>query len=307
MALTDILPAGAAGAVNNAAASPWNPVNMITNGRNFLDTQANNWLVKPATASGISGFVFDTESETTIVADTDITDHYTEYNNFFQDHASIKPLEIVMRGFVGELILKAPQGVVGLLSGLQDKLTTLNATLGKYTPSAVEKIQGVITQSQNVVNKVDNLIGRAQNIVSMIAGGSPAPTRQEQAFSKLMALRDTRQVFTLVTPFGLMAFFDPVRQRGGPRSFVIKRLVFEQPDETRDWADIVVTLKEVRFATVVSQSVGQTPQEAVQNNSGRAQIQSQAQSAKGRTSGVTSAFSGLFSSFGHVTQAPIGA
>jgi hypothetical protein len=308
VALTDILPSGASGVINSAASSPWNPVNMVTAGRNYLDTQANNWLVKPATAAGISGFVFDVERETTLVADTDITDHFTEYNNFFQDHAAIRPLEVTLRGFVGELVQKAPQGVVGLLGGLQNKLTTIDALLGKYTPQAVTSIQKVLTKATNVVNTVDNIIGRAQNIVGLIAGGSPAPTKQEQAMSKLMALRDTRQVFTLVTPWGLAAYFDPIRERGGPRSFVIKRLVFEQGEETRDMSDIVVTLKEVRFATVASQNppTGQTAQEAVQNSSGRAQQGLQGTTNKGKTSGSPSAFGGLFSSFGQVKQPAIG-
>lgn len=307
MALTDILPSGAGAAVNSAAESAWNPVNMITKGRDYLDTQANNWIVKPATASGISGFVFDVEEETTASADTDITDHYTEFNNFFQDHAALRPLEFTMRGYIGELVQKAPQGVVGLLSDLQNRLTTVDALLGKYTPQALTKVQGVLTKAQGVVNQVDNIIGRAQNIVGLIAGGSPAPTHQERAFSRLMALRDTRQVFTLVTPWGLCAYFDPIRQKGGPRSFIIKRLVFEQSGETKDISDIVVTLKEVRFASVASASRGQSAQEALLNTSGRAAVQSQGQTNKGRTSGITSAFSGLFSSFGHVTQPAIGA
>lgn len=307
MALTDILPSGAAGAINSAAASRWQPVNMVTRGRNYLDTQANNWLVKPATASGISGFVFDVERETTVSADTDITDHYTEYNLFFQDHAAIRPMEITLRGFVGEIVQKVPQGVVGLLGGIQNKLTTLDALLGKYTPQAVTSIKSVITKSQNVVNQVDNIIGRAQNIVGLIAGGSPAPTKQEQAFSKLMALRDTRQVFTIVTPWGLAAYFDPIRQKGGPRSFVVKRLLFEQGEESRDMSDIVVTLKEVRFATVASSNppTGQTSQEAAQNASGRAQQGLQGTTSKGKTSGIPSPFTALTSVFGTHTAPPL--
>jgi len=297
MALTDIMPSGASNAVNSAAASSWNPVNMVTKGRNYADTLANNWLVKPATAAGIAGFVFDVQAETTITADTEVTDHFTEYNNFFNDHAAIRPMEVTMRGYVGELTLKAPQGVNGLISGLQNKLTSLDAILGKYSPQAFSKVKSVLTKAQNTVNQVDNVISRAQNIVGLIAGGSAAPSKQEQAFSKLMALRETRQVFTLVSPYGLLAYFDPIKQKGGPRSFIIKRLVFEQAEDNSDISDIIVTMKEVRFASVSSISQGQTAQEALQNNSGRSAYQSQSQTNKGNQAGKTVSFSRLSRSF----------
>jgi hypothetical protein len=298
MALTDILPGGAGSVINQAASSKWNPVNMALNGRAALDEMANNYLVKPASAQGISGFLFDYDGETQIVVDDDITDHYTESNRFFQDHDAHKPIEITMRGFVAELAQKAPQGITGALSILQNKLTTLPSLLGKYTPGALSKVQGVVNSATNTVNKLDNLISRAKNIVGLIAGGSAAPTKQAQAFGKLMALRDTSQVFNLVTPFGLMAARDPITGKAGPRTFVIKHLVFIQTDETKDWADIAVTLKEVRFAEVNSSAKGQSPAAALQNNAGRAAFQRMSQTIKGKTQGLATSFSKLSGAFG---------
>ena len=297
MALTDL---GGGASPSYQKPTSWNPAEWITSGRDYADSLAN-WVVKPATSAGIAGFVFDVEAETTVSADTEISDHYSEYNNFFNDHAALRPMEVTMRGFVGELVLKSPQGVAGLISGLQNKLTTLDAILGKYTPQALSKVKGVITKGQNAINQIDNTISRVKNIVGLFVNGSPAPTKQEQAFAKLMALRETRQVFTLVSPYGLLTKYDPIRKKGGPRSFIIKRLVFNQSEESKDLSDIVVTLKEVRFASVSSVSQGQTEQEALQNNSGRSAYQSQAQTCKGNQAGKTAPFGGLFSSFGHVT------
>lgn len=298
MALTDILPSGAGSALNAAASSKWNPVNMALKGRSALDELANNYLVKPASAEGIAGFLFDYEGETQIVVDDEITDHYTESNRFFQDHDAHKPLEITMRGFVGELVAQAPQGVTGALSILQNKLTTLPALLGKYTPGALSKVQGAINSATNTVNKIDNYISRAKNIMGLVAGGSAAPTKQAQAFGKLMALRDTSQVFNLVTPFGFMAEGDPATGKAVPRCFVIKHLVFIQAEETRQWADIAVTLKEVRFAEVTASDKGQSPAAALQNNAGRAALQRMTQTVKGKAQGTVTAFGKLKAAFG---------
>lgn len=308
MSLTDLYTPNPAASLPGNPFSGANPINWISQGRNYADTLANNFILKPATANGIGGFVFDVAGETALTADMDITEYYTEYNNFFQDHAALRPLEITLRGFASELVLPAPQGVSGVLSTLQNKLTQLPALLGKYTPQALGKVQAVVTKSQNVVNQIDNVIGRVKNIAGLIVGGSAANSKQSLVFSKLMAMRDSRQVFTMVSPWGMVGFWDPIQKKGGPRSFIIRRIVFEQPEDTKDRTDVVVTVKEVRFATVTSQGQGQTAQEAAQNNSGIAQQRMQGQTNKGQqTQTSTTAFSTLFSSFGNVKQVPIGA
>lgn len=289
--LTDILPAKAGDVINSTIQSKFNPVNAITSARAYADTLANNWLVKPATAEGIYGFVFDYEGETTLQADADITDHYTEQNTFFQDHVALKPLEVTMRGYAGEIVHEAPQGVAGLLGNLTNKLTVVDALLGKYTPQATQKIKQALTKATLVVNRVDDAINRAQNLVRLV-GGSPATSRIEQAFSKLMALRDTAQVFTLVSPWGLLA------GRDGPRAFVIKRLAFVAEDETKNWLDIMVGMREIRFADVVGSGSGQTPEVSKANNAGRAIPQRQAQVNKGTTSGIPVPKLKVLSSFG---------
>lgn len=289
--LTDILPQSIGDPINSAANSNLNPVNVIVNARSYADTLANNWLVKPAQAQGIAGFVFDYEGETSLQADADITDHYTEKNTFFQDHVALKPLEVTMRGFVGEIVNLAPQGVLGAIGNLQNKLTVSDAILGKYSPQATQKIKQALSQATLAVNRLDSAIGRAKNLVGLV-GGSPAPSKIEQAFSKLMALRDTAQVFVLVSPWGLLA------SRGGPRSFVIKRLTFVAEEETKSWVDIVVGMREVRFADVVGTGIGQTAESAKANNSGRGVFQRQAQVNKGTTSGLPVSNVKVFKSFG---------
>jgi hypothetical protein len=285
MAVTDLLPDNAVGnAINakaqSAVASNFNPVNMITSGRGYLDTLTNKYLVKPKTAHGIGGFVFDYETETTVTLQAEITEHYTEKNTFIMDHIAHKPARLVLRGLIGELVEAKPQGVIGALGILQGKLSTLPALLGKYTPGALKKIQGVVTRATNTVNKIDNYISRAQNIVGLFVGAAPGLNKQQKAFATLYTLWMSNQVFTVETPF---KYFD---------SMVIEQIVFTQDEDTSSYSDISVTLKEIRFAKVGSPN-GLSQSDALQSSDGRSAQQRQGQTSKGRTVGVSVPFATL--------------
>lgn len=294
MSLSDLLPGGANATLQNARASKFNPLNMIASGRGYLDTLANQYLLKPANAKGLAGFIFDYEGDTTITVQSEITDHYTEQNTFFNDQAAQKPQRITLRGFVGEIVANPDAGLLGALATLQGKLTTLDAILGKYTPGAIQKIQQGLNKATDVVNKIDNAISRAQNLVGLFIGSAPAPTKQELAYQQLSALWANNTVFTLDTPFNYF------------RSVMIEHMTFVQDETTKQWSEVSVTVKEVRFTGTVVEGPGMSAELAAQTQMGRSVYQSQSPVDKGKTQGIASPFSGLFSSFGHVTQAPIG-
>lgn len=284
MALSTLLPSGLSSPAENAAASKYNPLNMIASGRGYLDTLANKFILKPANAKGLAGFVFDYEGDTTVIQQSEITDHYSEQNTFLNDNVAQKPARILLRGFVGEIVGNPNVGVLGAIAAFQGKLTTLPAMLGKYTPAAVQKLQKLTTQTTNVVNKIDNAISRAQNVVGLFVGSAAAPTKQEKAYQQLYALWGNNTVFTLDTPF---TYF---------RSVMIESMTFLQDETTKEWSEISVTVKEVRFTGTVVQGPGLSPQLAAQTQMGRSQYQSQAQTNKGKAQG-------LFSSFGKVKAA----
>lgn len=210
----------------------------VQNGRNYLDQLANKYVVKPKDAIGIGGFVFDYEGETNISLQAEVTDHYAENNSVINDHYALKPVRLTFSGFVGELVQTKAQGVLGALASIQNKLTTVNAYLGKYTPQALGKIQKVLTQAQSTVNKLDNALARTKNIVGFFSKSNPAPTKQAQAYTFLESLMNSRQVFLVQTPY---KFFD---------NMVIENLSFTQPEETKYLSDITITLKQMRFVDV---------------------------------------------------------
>lgn len=293
MALTDLIP-GSSSPLQSAASSSLNPLNMIASGRGYLDTLANKFILKPANAKGLAGFVFDYEGDTVVYHVSEITDHYSEQNTFVNDMAAQKPARIVLRGFVAELVANPGVGVLGAIATLQGKLTTLPAILGKYTPAVIQKIQGLATTATSVVNTVDNAISRAQNLVGLFVGSAVAPTKQQKAYQQLYALWANNTVFTLDTPF---TYF---------RSVMIESMTFTQDETTKQWSEISVTVKEVRFTGTVVQGPGLSPQLAAQTQLARSAAQSQAPVNNGKTNGISTSFSSLFSSFGNVKQAPIG-
>jgi hypothetical protein len=278
MALTDLLPSSVSQPITNATASDYNPLNMVADGRGILDTLTNKFILKPASAKGLAGFIFDYEGDTTIYHVSEITDHYSEQNSFMNDQAARKPARIILRGFVAELSQSPNLGVLGAINALQSKLTTLPAILGKYTPSAVQKLQALTTTATNVVNTVDNYIARAQNVVGLFVGASAAPTKQQKAYRSLYALWANNTVFTLDTPFNYF------------RSVMIESMSFTQDETTKQWAEIQVTVKEVRFAGVVVQGPGMNAQLAAQTQLGRSEQDSQNPTNKGKTQGIFSSF-----------------
>lgn len=293
MALTDIIPGGQ-GFANSVNASKLNPLNMVTSARSVADGIAN-FILKPANAKGLTGFIFDYEGETVVHHQSEITDHYTEQNTFINDHAAQKPARITLRGFVGELVDNPNVGVLGAINTLQSKLTTLPAILGKYTPAVVQKIAAETTKATNVVNKVDNAISRAQNIVGLILGSTPAATKQQKAYQQLYCLWQANAVFTLDTPFNYF------------KSVIIESMTFVQDETTKQWSEISVTVKEVRFTGVVPAGPGLSPQLAAQEIAGRAAKQRQAQTNQGNAQGTSVPLPKLdFSVFGTRTAAPLG-
>lgn len=243
-------------------------VGAFQRGRQYIDGLANKYVVKPKTAKGIGGFVFDVELDTRVVQRADITDHWAEDNTFINDHIALKPASITLRGFVAELAYAKPQGLLGAINILQDRLGVAEAYLQKYTPQAIQEIEKGLSKAVSITNQIDQGLRRVQNIVGMFGKSSPAPTKQELAYQQLLTLMQTRQIFTVQTPFA----YHP--------SMVVEQLSFTQPEGTRTKCDIEVVLKEFRTISV------DTFQIAEDTFAGRAAGQRQVEANNGKTNGT---------------------
>ena len=189
--------------------------------------------------NSISGFIFDYAGEVTADLRADITDHYTEDNTVIQDHVALAPIRVTMRGLIGELRAgPLPPDLGGLLTGLQNSLTTINAYLPIKTPQAVVKASKAISQVQKVSTQLSTIVSQGKGLYNFFTNGAEAATRQAGAYKYLEGLWKNRIPFTVNTPFRIY------------KNMLIETLRAKQDETTKYVSDISVTMKEIRTATV---------------------------------------------------------
>lgn len=190
----------------------------------------------------IGGFQFDYIGEQTLVGATDITDHYSEDNTFMQDHKAIKPTMISMRGFVSEVVFNK-SALLPVLAALTSALAPVTPYIGLYSRGAAQKMTQAISQTEQIINQIQQIMNIGGSI-SKLFGLSPT-SKVQQAYDTLEALRRQGTAFTVVTPWAVFGDPTAVPYRG---QMMIERVTMIDPEETRTWNDILVSMKEIRVA-----------------------------------------------------------
>ena len=211
-------------------------VGQIINFQNFIDQQADRFIVKPGTARGISGFVFNVKDDDRLELRADVTDYVAEDNSYINDHIALKPMTITLRGFIGELVNETEVGLLGVINTVTNKLGIVSEYLPATTLAAQQAAQKALNQVQSFVTQANNVIKKTQNLLETVSVWISGNTKQEQAFSKLMGMFRSRQIVTVETPWG---YFD---------NMAITGVMLEQDGKTNSWSDISVTLKQLQFA-----------------------------------------------------------
>ena len=183
----------------------------------------------------------DIVGDETFEADCDVTDHYVESNQPFQDQITLKPKVYTITGEVGELVWyqnnpvsQSFGQVAQKLEGVMSFLPIRSKGFNQMKKTVMKASQWVDTAS-NAVTKLSSLIG-ASSYNPDGSNGKLAPmTRQQQAFVWLTFLRDNREPLNIRTPWGFI------------ESYVITDLEFKQPKETKDKTIISITFKEFRL------------------------------------------------------------
>jgi hypothetical protein len=214
--------------------------NIASNAQSYLNNNVNTF-VSPKNAKGLCGWVFDVEKETNIKLQSDVTDNYTESGSYINDHIVNKPIEITLTGYIGELVYVRPDpySVRGLQRQLQNKLTTVSAYLGKYTPQAYQQIQDVVNTADYIESSINQKLSMIQNINSFFQGEVFQETKQKKAYRELYAYwigHNGEKLLTVQTPFD---FYE---------NMVITSLSFTQGEDSVSYSDISITLKQLRFA-----------------------------------------------------------
>lgn len=192
-------------------------------------------VVSPIVNLGIAGFEFDIAEEHKSELTAEITDHFVEDNSTIQDHISIKPEKLTLRGFIGELtdIRSTAKTVV---IELFEKLTIV-AGLLPVLDNAATQSQRLIEESKkdDGVDFLKDEVGTGVDIFQAIKQLIPPSTNQERGYRFFKALFEAKQLVAVDTPFG---FFS---------AMAIENVVATQSDNAFT-SDFTVTLKKFRTA-----------------------------------------------------------
>lgn len=224
--------------------------NILQNAENFVSEITKQAIVRPfgsPNLTGMSGLLLDILEEEEIALDSDITDHYVQENYAVQDHISLKPLRFSLRGQVGELIDDIPNALASIFT----QVTGL-ATLGGLAPQFNIQDTEFYAQINNVVQLGTNILKQVRNSYQLFNQSATTSTRQQTVYQYLVDMRNSRQFFTVETPF---AVFD---------NMAIESLRVLQNGETNSISEFTVTFKQIkvvytsifRIGSLITQNFG---------------------------------------------------
>lgn len=196
----------------------------------------DKYIVRPANAFGLAGFVFDVEGDATINLTADITDHYTEDNSAIQDMIAIKPKKIILKSYVGELVYRNDGTSEDLLQGAVQKLTIVNGYLPKFS-AAGSQIKEFLDGNQDTIS-FQNVVNSAVDIYGLTKNLNPPIPRQQQAYYFFKALLEQKIIVSVDTPFEFAS------------SMALESVTATQSENSKYISDFSVTLKEIRFASI---------------------------------------------------------
>ena len=150
----------------------------------------NSAVVSLPGFQGVSGWVFDIPRGEEISLSADVTDHPTENGSFVSDHVVVKPIQVTLSGYVGNLVYRTPQpgSVEYQADQMTSKLLAVNSYLGPLTQGATQKAAAVTSQVSYIANQVNAIKKKATNIVNFFKGEEKEPDPQTVAYHELKAL-----------------------------------------------------------------------------------------------------------------------
>lgn len=229
----------------------------MTTQLDLLSSSFRQYVVSPLNAFGLGGFVFDVEGDTANHLDADITDHYLEDNASAQDHIALKPIRITLKRYVGEVVHQQDDSIVTEVQQVVRKLTIVSSLLPTLSRAASQlkdiKLSNLTAQSalKSVQSKTVNELTDYWAFVKNLSGMA---SRQQQAYLYLKALRQARVLVSLQTPFEFL------------NNMAIENIVAIQKEGERFVSDFTITLKQLRFSSLVSVPSGTVAPRAYTNN-----------------------------------------
>lgn len=185
------------------------------------------WITSPTDSIDLK---LDIVGEETLVAESDVTDHYVESNIAYQDQIATKPKTYTIQGEVGELVWYQKDSVSQVAGQVAQRLEGVVS----FLPVRSRSFQ----QMKSKVMKAAQWVDTASNILDRFGDLTPDMTKQEQAYKWLLFWRDVRYPLSIKTPWGTL------------ENYVVTSLRLTQPKETKDKSYISMTFKELRLSSV---------------------------------------------------------
>lgn len=227
-----------------------NIVDIMQNTQSVLNyaIDASNTLVSVAGTVGIAGFVFDIADEDIVELDSDITDHYVENGSAIQDHIVLRPERVTVRGLVGEYRYIAESNETRLQRATK-KLTTLASYLPPLSQAATAIYKGLQGKNESsslaILGDFNNPINTAMDLYKTYRNINLPQTEQQKAFVYFEALRNSRALFTIQTPFRYYT------------DMAVESIKATQGNFSRDQSEFEVSFKKMRFVEVERKQLSQ--------------------------------------------------
>ena len=235
-----------------------NSVDLLQSTKSILNTaiDASSTLVSVAGTIGIAGFVFDIADDDSVELDADITDHYVENGTAIQDHIALRPERVTVRGLVGEYRYIAESNQTKLQKATK-KLTTLASYLPPLSDAATAIYKGLQGENENaslsLFGSLNNVANTAMDLFKAYRNINLPQTEQQKAFIYFEALRNSRALFTIQTPFRYYT------------DMAVESIRATQSGFTRDQSEFEVSFKKMRFVDVERKSLTEDVKKELQN------------------------------------------
>ncbi len=210
----------------------------------LLINDFNSYLVTPANAFGLGGFLFDVEGETRAELTAEITDHYLEDNTAIQDHIAIRPKKFTLKGYVGELVFSPDGNPASFLQTAVQKLTELSPVLPVLSQAAQQAKQFYASGSISTLGLGN--VSQAADYWATVKNLGAGSSKQQAAYQYFKALWEQKILVSVQTPFEFVA------------NMAIESIIGIQSESSKFICDFSIVLKQIR--TVSELSVTQAQQ-----------------------------------------------
>ena len=192
----------------------------------FIQTDANQ----------LENISFNIRKGESIKLQSQITDYVLENNTNTQNHITLQPLEITLRGEFGEVVRTIPRKNI-VNKTIQEKINPI----GLFNSDLEVKAQRYINKVEDLIEKVDNLfykVGKGFDYLANLM--NQLPTQQQKAFYSLMMFWKMKILVNVKTEFYQI------------NNMVIKSIEFTQGEETINKSEAVITLKQMNFSQEIT-------------------------------------------------------